>query len=240
VLRSRAIMEEMRNNCDALKNEFGDNLFRTTAMGISPRFEKLVDDYWLLRLRRTAYAWKTSRLPLLTTHELLDEGRDEVLGQIHSAMLFNLADHPVKVVYHPDFITATNPLFGMDYDQFVRGCHLGIFPSFYEPWGYTPLECVARGVPSVTSDLSGFGTYLLENMPDCAERGLFVVRRRGRSFDAAASELTDWLFKYLKLDRRDRIDLRNKVEGLSEHFDWQNLGRYYAEAHKLALDRARA
>jgi glycosyltransferase involved in cell wall biosynthesis len=59
---------------------------------------------------------------------------------------------------------STNPLFGLDYGQFVRGCHLGVFPSYYEPWGYTPLECMARGVPTVTSDLSGFGDYMKGNI----------------------------------------------------------------------------
>jgi len=240
VLRSRAVMEEMRHACDAIKDEFGAKLFKATAMGITPKLARLADDFWLLRLRRMAYAWKTSRLPLICTHTLADEANDEVLNRVQSAMMFNLADDPVKVVYHPDFITSSNPLFGMDYDQFVRGCHLGIFPSFYEPWGYTPLECVARGVPAVTSDLSGFGTYLLEHMPDYRDRGLFVVHRRGATFDQAAAELTDWLFEFTQLERRERIALRNQVEGLSDHFDWRNLGRHYTEAHNLALARAEA
>ena len=57
----------------------------------------------------------------------------------------NREEDPVKVVYHPEFINPVNPLWGIEYDQFVRGCHLGIFPNAYEPWGYTPLECVALG-----------------------------------------------------------------------------------------------
>jgi len=82
-------------------------------------------------------------------------------------------------VYHPDFITTTNPLFSLDYDQFVRGCHLGLFPSYYEPWGYTPVECLARGIPAVASDLSGFGNYILAAItPDCEKKGLFVVKRK--------------------------------------------------------------
>ena len=74
--------------------------------------------------------------------------------------MFNAADDPVKVVFHPEFVTATSPLISLDYEQFVRGCHMGIFPSYYEPWGYTPMECVALGLPAVTTDLSGFGAYV--------------------------------------------------------------------------------
>jgi glycogen(starch) synthase len=137
----------------------------------------------------------------------------------------------VKVVYHPDFITPSNPLFGIDYDQFVRGCHLGIFPSAYEPWGYTPLECVARGIPAVTSDLSGFGSYLVRHLPDYQRRGLFVVHRRGNTYEASAEELANWLLDFTRLERRDRISLRNAVESSADHFDWSNLGQCYADVH---------
>jgi glycogen(starch) synthase len=238
VLRSRAVMEEIRRNCEQIKDQFGERLFAATAMGEWPKFESLVDDFWLLRLRRMLHAWRTHRLPMIVTHDLLDEHGDDLLRKIHACMLFNLQDDPVKIVYHPDFVTSTNPLFGMDYDQFVRGCHMGVFPSWYEPWGYTPQECVALGLPAVTSDVAGFGTYLLEQAPDHRERGLFVLRRRGRSDHEAADDLADFLMEFLTLDRRERIAQRNRIEDLASQFDWQNLGRYYAQAHDLALERA--
>jgi glycogen(starch) synthase len=239
-LRSRALMEEMRNTCMAIKDQFGEQLFLATARGESPNAERLIDDYWRLRLRRARLAWRTSRLPPILTHDLADEGRDEVVNQIRFCNLWNIAADPVKVVYHPDFITSTNPLWGMDYSQFVRGCHLGIFPSFYEPWGYTPLECTASGVPAITSDLAGFGTYLVKHLPDHAQRGLFVIQRRRASFDAAAGELTNLMFDIASLERRQRIALRNQVESSADHFDWSNLGRFYAEAHERAIERAEA
>lgn len=64
--------------------------------------------------------------------------------------LFNSQSDRVKVVFHPDFLNSSNPILGMDYEEFVRGCHLGVFPSYYEPWGYTPAECtvVRRRFPS--------------------------------------------------------------------------------------------
>ena len=122
----------------------------------------------------------------------------------------------------------------MDYDQFVRGCHLGVFPSHYEPWGYTPAECVARGVPAITSDVSGFGTYLTKNMPDYGGRGMYVVHRRHQSFDDASRELAEWLFGFCRLERRDRIDLRNKAESSSDHFDWSHLLDNYDKAYEMA------
>jgi len=238
VLRSRAVMEEMRSHCDAIKDQFGERLFEATARGDRPDFPSLIDDTLLLRLRRVAHAWKSSRLPTITTHDLAD-GDDALLRLIHESMLFNLDDDPVKVVYHPDFITSSNPLFGMDYEQFVRGCHLGLFPSWYEPWGYTPMECVALGVPPVTSDLSGFGTYLQEQVPDWREHGLYILRRNGVSDEQAVDALAQHVLTFLETDRRGRIAMRNRVESLAEQFDWTNLVKHYDEAHRMALTRVR-
>jgi glycogen(starch) synthase len=123
----------------------------------------------------------------------------------------------------------------MDYEHFVRGCHLGVFPSSYEPWGYTPLECVAMGVPAVTSDLAGFGRFVADAYPDHDEWGLAVLPRRGRSFDQAATDLTRRILRFCQLDRRGRIAIRNEVEQHSWAFDWSRLAGAYHEAHDRAL-----
>jgi glycogen(starch) synthase len=236
-LQSRAMLKEFRSITEAMKNQIGDKLFHAAATGQIPDLNGLVDDYWRLRLRRTIHAWKRSLPPTIITHDLIDDATDPVLQQLRSCRLFNHEHDPVKVIYHPDFITPTNPLFGMEYDQFVRGCHLGVFPSYYEPWGYTPLESIALGVPAVTSDLSGFGSYLAHLMPDHDRKGIYVAPRRYCDFNHSANELTERLFRFCQLSRRERISLRNQVESFSEHFDWHNLGRCYHEAHELALDR---
>jgi glycogen(starch) synthase len=237
VLQARAVMNELREACDAIKDQIGDKLFYAVAHGRAVRLDDLLDDYWRLRLRRTVQAWKTGRWPSVVTHDLVNDSKDELLAQIRNSNLINNPDDPVKIVYHPDFISASNPLWGMDYDQFVRGCHAGIFPSFYEPWGYTPLECIARGIPAVSSDVSGFGSYVMEHFPQHDEYGMYVLRRRYASFNDAANQLTDVMFRMVSLGRRDRIEQRNKVDRAAEHFDWNNLIRYYDQAHDLALSR---
>jgi glycogen(starch) synthase len=166
---------------------------------------------------------------------LEDPARDPVLAHLRALGLSNRAEDPVKVVYHPEFVSPVSPLWGIDYEQFVRGCHLGIFPSTYEPWGYTPLECVAMGVPSITSDLTGFGRYVVEVFPDHDDWGLLVLQRRGRSFHDAASDLTRRVLAFCELGRHGRIALRNEVEAHSRAFDWARLASAYHEAHDLAL-----
>ena len=236
-LQSNAILDEIRTSTEAIKNDIGDKLFYSVASGKIPDLNALTNEYWMLRLRRTLYTWRREQLPIIVTHDLIDDQHDEVLNQLRTCQLVNHQHDPVKVVYHPDFISPANPLFGMEYDQFVRGCHLGVFPSYYEPWGYTPLESIALGVPAITSDLAGFGSYIMQLLPEHEEKGLYVVRRRGRGFWDCAEELADRMFRFCQMTRRERIALRNNVESFSTHFDWHNLGKRYHEAHALALDR---
>ena len=206
-------------------------------MGQSPRLDELVDDFWRLRLRRMRLSWRINRLPAIVTHDLVDDAGDEVLCALRHFDLVNRPEDKVKVIYYPTFFLPSDPLFGMDYDQFVRGCHLGIFPSYYEPWGYTPEECVARGIPAITSDLSGFGTYLMRNMPNHRSRGVFVVRRRMCSFNSSVIELTNYMLDFVRLEQRARIALRNMVESCSDHFDWNNFIKYYCQAYDLVRKR---
>jgi len=237
-LSGRGVLNELYEVCARISEEVREQLFRRAAAGERVRLDDLVREYWSLRLRRTQHALRTSGLPLVVTHILEDDAGDAVLNQIRSLWMFNRADDPVKVVYHPEFISPVNPLWGIEYDQFVRGCHMGVFPSAYEPWGYTPLECVAMGTPAITSDLAGFGRYVNENFYDSASWGLAVLPRRGRSFHDAAADLCRRLLSYCRLSRRDRIELRNQVERRSWEFDWSRLGSAYHAAHDLALERS--
>ena len=237
-LQSRAVMEEIRQTCEAIQKQIGKRLFYESTFSKDHRLPELngfVDEYWKLRYRRTVQSWKNSKPPLPVTHRLVDEENDDILNFISRRGLQNLQTDKVKIVYHPDFITSTNPLFGMDYGQFVRGCHLGVFPSYYEPWGYTPLECMASGVPAVTSDLSGFGDYLLHHMPDYEKGGMFVVERAKRTFDWSARQLSAFLYQFLLQGRRERIMQRNNAENYSAAFDWGVLIKHYEEAYQRAL-----
>lgn len=239
VLHSKAMMEEIRQTCDAIQQQVGKHLFYQSTVREDhrlPDLNEFVDEYWKLRYRRTIQSWKTDKLPLVITHRLVEEENDEILQFLKARKLLNAEEDKVKIVYHPDFISSINPLFGMEYLQFVRGCNLGIFPSYYEPWGYTPLECMARGIPSVTSDLSGFGDYLLHNMPDHDKNGMYVVERGKRTFDWSARQLASFLYRFLKQTRRERIMQRNNVESYSAAFDWQNLLKHYHSVYERAVE----
>ncbi len=240
VLQSRAMMEEISETCEAIEKQVGERLFEAASASDGhkmPDLNEFVDEYWRLRLRRTIQSWKSWNLPKIVTHNLWNDGKDELLNFLRTTNLVNNNYDKVKVVYHPDFIAPSNPLFGMEYGQFVRGCHLGVFPSYYEPWGYTPLESMASGVPAITSDLAGFGDYVMQNVVNPSEKGIYVVNRYHKGFHEAAEDLANLMFSFVKQSRRERINQRNKVESTAEHFDWSNLTIHYEKAYQLAFDR---
>ena len=237
VLEKRGVLNQLTEVCDRIVGRVGEEVARRAAAGQDLRLDDLIEEYWQLRYRRTQAAFKMEVLPPIVTHILEDDQNDPVLVQLRKLQLFNRADDPVKVVYHPEFITPVNPLWGIEYEQFVRGCHLGLFPSAYEPWGYTPLECMALGVPALSSDLAGFGRYVQEMLPDHEQWGLSVLPRRGRDEHEVTRDLANRLFVYCSLSRRERIEMRNQVERRSWELDWSKVGGAYHRAHDLALER---
>jgi glycogen(starch) synthase len=241
VLHAKAQIEDVWRVCEEIKEQVGKRLYTqiTSAEGAYefPDLSARVDDYLRLKLRRNIQSWKTKKLPKVITHTLKDDANDEILNFLRTSNLVNNRHDKVKIVYHPDFITTSNPLFRMDYNTFVRGCHLGIFPSMYEPWGYTPLECLASGLPSVTSEVAGFGDYVVNNIPDHDERGMYIINRKGRNFYEIAEDLSNIMFDFVQMSRRERISLRYKCEESSLHFDWSNLGKYYDQAYNMVIER---
>jgi len=240
VLQSQSMFEDLKNTCEDIEKDIGRRLFMAAVTRRLPTSQELLGEESMIRLKRAMHAWRSSRWPTIVTHDLVDDANDAVLKHLRHRALLNGSDDPVKVIFHPEFITATSPVLSMDYEQFVRGCHLGVFPSYYEPWGYTPMESIALGVPAVTTDLSGFGAYVQSHISDNESEGVLVLNRRNRGFDHAVFDLSSYLFGFCQTSRRDRIEQRNRVERLSEHFDWSNLVSHYHEAHALALERVGA
>lgn len=241
VLHSKALIEDIHRVCEEIKEQVGRRLYTSITSDNGqyqfPDLREMVDDYLKLKLRRNVQSWKSNTLPKIVTHTLVDDAKDEILNFLRMADLVNNRHDKVKIVYHPDFISTSNPLFKMDYNQFVRGCHLGIFPSMYEPWGYTPLECLASGLPSITSNLAGFGDYVTRNILDHEKQGMYIVDRKGKDFNQTANELADIMLRFVQMTRRERISLRYRSEEASLHFDWSNLGRFYDVAYNLVVER---
>lgn len=243
VLHRRALMMELRQNAQEILADVEEKFFGSLAAspdGTIPDLNSFVEDYWKFRVRKTLQAWKSDLLPPIVTHNMKDSENDEVLKLLRELKLFNSQEDPVKVVYHPDFVTPMSPLFGMEYGNFVRGCHLGVFPSYYEPWGYTPLESIANGIPTITSDLAGFGAFVEKVIPKSKQTGIQIVHRAARTEEESLEELSGLLWDFCRMDRRERIQHRNRTENNSVQFDWRSLYSYYTSAYRIAWEKTLA
>uniref|UniRef100_A0A2A4IZM5 Glycogen [starch] synthase n=1 Tax=Heliothis virescens TaxID=7102 RepID=A0A2A4IZM5_HELVI len=234
-LRGHAVTKALRDTINDIQQKIGKRMYDICLSGHLPDASDLLHKDDTVRLKRCIYSLQRDGLPPITTHNVVDDWSDPVLNSIRRCELFNTVNDKVKVIFHPEFLTSTNPLFGLDYEEFVRGCHLGVFPSYYEPWGYTPAECTVMGIPSITTNLSGFGCFMQEHIADPMSYGIYVVDRRYISLEGSVQQLAQYMFDFTKLTRRQRIIQRNRTERLSDLLDWRNLGIYYRQARAEAL-----
>lgn len=241
-LKGQAVIKSLRDTVDVIERNIGRRIFERSLKWHEgdemPDEKELITPADRVLLRRRLFAMKRHALPPIVTHNMLNDSEDPILNQIRRVQLFNDPTDRVKVVFHPEFLNSANPVLPMDYDDFVRGTHLGVFPSYYEPWGYTPAECTVMGVPSITTNLSGFGCYMEELIDNSADYGIYIVDRRTKGVDDSVNQLTSFMFDFCQKSRRQRINQRNRTERLGDLLDWKRMGLEYAKARQLALRRA--
>ncbi|XP_023325702.1 glycogen [starch] synthase isoform X2 [Eurytemora carolleeae] len=177
-LRGHAINKSLQEAVADVQAKIGKKMYESCCRGEAPVQESLLETNDLVKLKRVILASQRSEWPPITTHNLVEADKDPVLLALNRCHLLNAPSDRVKVVFHPDFLNSDNPLLGLSYDEFIRGCHLGCFPSYYEPWGYTPAECTVMGIPSITSNLSGFGCFIQEYVADTKAYGVYIIDRK--------------------------------------------------------------
>ncbi|MFH1398593.1 MAG: hypothetical protein ABIG95_00595 [Candidatus Woesearchaeota archaeon] len=173
----------------------------------------------------------------LCTHNLNDEDNDPIIKTCRQNGLLNRPDDRVKVVFYPIYLTGADNLLDLSYYEAMMGSHLGVFPSYYEPWGYTPLESGALGIASVTTDLSGFGRFLMSKAPPSDYPGIFVLKRLGKTEDQVVRELAGILYDYSKLNKQGRIENKIQAKKLASYADWKIMINNYIIAQNMAVDK---
>ncbi|ORY05544.1 glycogen synthase [Basidiobolus meristosporus CBS 931.73] len=237
-LKGQAVTKQLKDTVEQIQKNIGERLFEAAARGQEPKdCGDLLSEEEKVLLKRRVFALKRNNLPSIVTHNLVDDANDQVLNALRQNHLFNFDGDRVKVIFHPEFLNSNNPVLGLDYEDFVRGCHLGVFASYYEPWGYTPAECTVMGVPSITTNLSGFGCFMEDNIENPSDYGIYIVDRRMKSVDESIDQLCNQMFEFCQKTRRQRINQRNRTERLSDLLDWKRLGIEYMKARQLALRR---
>ena len=179
---------------------------------------------------------KRPGLPPVCTHELQNM-RDAIIDAIGDARLTNSEDDRVKIVFYPTYLGEDDKLLNLSLQEALQGCHLGVFPSYYEPWGLTPLEAAAEGVAAITSDLSGVGRFLKQLPQNPEYPGIFTLNRFETSDSKAIGQLTDLLYRYSTLSRKERVENKINARKLADSCDWKDLADNYVMAHNAALEQ---
>ncbi|CAF9913417.1 MAG: glycogen synthase isoform 1 [Gomphillus americanus] len=241
-LKGQAVIKSLHDTVDVITKSIGKRLIDRCLQWKDgddvPDEKDLLSSADKIALKRRLFAMRRHNLPPIVTHNMVNDAEDPVLNQLRRVQLYNQHSDRVKVIFHPEFLNASNPIFPIDYDDFVRGTHMGVFASYYEPWGYTPAECTVMGVPSITTNLSGFGCYMEELIENASDYGIYIVDRRTKGVDDSVNQLSQFMFDFAGKSRRQRINQRNRTERLSDLLDWKRMGMEYVKARQLALRRA--
>jgi len=174
------------------------------------------------------------------THWLHNMGHDNVLNMMKFYDMHNRKDDKVKVIFLPCYLDGKDGILNLTYYDVVLGNDLCIYPSYYEPWGYTPLEAVAFKVPCITTDLAGFGLWANKvfGHPGEIEDGVKVIHRTDYNYSEVADIIKDTVSYYSGLDEKEVEKCRKKADALSKKALWSEFIQYYYKAYDIALRKA--
>ena len=178
--------------------------------------------------------------PLLA-HWLHEMSHDQVIDYMKRYNMWNLPDDKVKVIFVPCYLDGADGIFNMHYYDLLIGMDLTVYASYYEPWGYTPLESVAFHVPCITTNLSGFGLWVNQLLGKDGELtdGVQVVRRTDYNSSEVADAIKDAVTAYAAFTPQEAEKIRHKAADISEHALWKHFIRYYYQAYDIALHKAK-
>ncbi|MBQ6433858.1 MAG: glycogen/starch synthase [Bacteroidaceae bacterium] len=202
------------------------------------------------RLGATAAKRSTTHGPLpmpFITHNLYEPGSDMVTQSLYSHGITNRESARVKIMFVPCYLDGADGIFNMHYYDLLLGLDLTVYPSYYEPWGYTPLESVAFRVPCVTTTLAGFGLWANDEKAKAGQKGLpcfldedgvEVVTRSDYNFDEVADHISREIIGFAALSSKEVERARKAARQLAERAQWRYFIDYYYQAYDLALRKA--
>ncbi len=174
------------------------------------------------------------------THWLHNMSHDNVLGMLKYYDMHNRKDDRVKVIFLPCYLDGKDGIMNLTYYDVVLGNDLCIYPSYYEPWGYTPLEAVAFKVPCITTDLAGFGLWANKEFGHYGELkdGVKVIHRTDYNYSEVADNIKDTVAEFSNMTPKEVEACRKQADTLSKKALWSEFIQYYHEAYDIALRKA--
>jgi glycogen(starch) synthase len=234
ILESIRLYEDME---EELKDELPwieEMTIASLVKGKMPKMSTIFRKEFLQECKKKMIAFKKKGNPPFCAFNIEYEG-DSIIESFKKNNLLNRKGDKVKVIFYPSYLSTTDRMLGLNYEQAVQGTHLGVFPSYYEPWGYTPLDAAANGVLGITSDLAGFGIFIKHYLKD--KTGIMVLERENKNHEEIVENLSDLLWNVVTMSRKVRIPKKAEAKDLASLSDWKDMVKKYIEAHNLALER---
>jgi glycogen synthase len=210
-------------------------IMESLIKGEAPKFNSLFRKEFLQESKKKFFSFRKSGTPPFSAY--ITDNNDTIIDAFKRSGLLNRQEDKVKVILYPAYLSATDRLLGLNYEQAIQGSHLGVFPSYYEPWGYTPLECAANGVMSVTSDLSGFGIFIKAHSNQKELPGIIVLERENKEHGAIVEKMYEDMYSIVNMTRKDRIPKKAQAKYLASLADWKILIKNYVIAYNTALEK---
>lgn len=174
---------------------------------------------------------------LAVTHELYEPEHDKIVNYLKYLGFCNSENDRVKVIFVPSYLNGNDGIFNMDYYDLLIGLDVTVFPSYYEPWGYTPHESVAFSIPAITTSLAGFGVWAKKNGGDKKglDDGVEVIHRDDDNYHEVAEEIATNLYDFTLKSEAQMNLLKKKAAELSDKADWAHFIIHYQEAYCKAI-----
>ncbi|MBN1503215.1 glycogen/starch synthase [Candidatus Woesearchaeota archaeon] len=238
ILQDKSYFHDIKDGLEDSKKEIIDRIIYLLLAEETLSNETLLGQSLYQETIRRSMRLKKEGLPPVSTHDLFNEEKDLIINGLAQNKLNNKEEDKVKVVYYPMYLTGADQLLDLTYDEAVMATHLGVFPSYYEPWGYTPLETGAFGIASVTTDLAGFGQYINKEKKDKdGAEGIYVIKRLNKNDEEVVEELSGIMYKFTQLSKQERIENKLKAKRLASTADWKILVENYIMAHSMAIQK---
>lgn len=175
-------------------------------------------------------------LPLVT-HELHNMDADRVLNMARHLGIANAPTDKVKLIFIPCYLNGDDGIVNMSYYDVVLGNDLCVYPSYYEPWGYTPLESIAFKVPCITTDLAGFGLWANQLKGKFCEitDGVKVIHRTDNNYFEVADSIKQTIKEYAAMDKKTVEKCRANAQKLSKKALWREFIQAYKTAYDIAI-----
>lgn len=170
------------------------------------------------------------------THAVHNYFEDVILNHIHQLGFHNYKDDKVKVIYIPSYLNGDDGLFNRSYYLMLAGLDLSIYPSYYEPWGYTPMESCAFGVPTITTSLSGFGMWCQNiGKDDDILDAVAVVPRGDSNYEEVVARIAELVIRFAEVPSVEVKAIRQEARRIAARAGWHNFIKYYDKAYDQAL-----